>query len=168
MKLLGEAITQTRGLARGLYPVKAEPNGLMVALQELAARTKTLLKVGCRFNCPNPVLIENNIMATHLYRIAQEAVTNAIKHGKPDHITIGLAQTPHRISVGVTDDGTGIPDRRNNKGMGLRIMQHRAGTIGASLVVQKNPKGGTTVVCSVHELASELGGNPAVETLTKD
>jgi signal transduction histidine kinase len=95
-------------------------------------------------------LIEDNTTATHLYRIAQEAVTNAIKHGKPDCIVVGLSRTQQRIILEVKDNGRGLPARPPKKpGMGLRIMRYRAGTIGGSLAIQKRKGGGTTVVCSM-------------------
>ena len=151
MEVINEAIWQTRNLARGLHPVEPEPNGLMVALQTLAARTKKLFHVGCHFNCRRPVLIEDNAVATHLFRIAQEAVTNAIKHGKPGRIEIGLTETPGRINLAIKDNGAGMPTRqRKESGMGLRIMRYRAGMIGGSLAIQKEAGGGTAIVCSVH------------------
>jgi PAS domain S-box-containing protein len=154
VKLLTESIAQTRQLARGLHPVEPEPNGLMVALKALAARTKTMFRVKCRFNCRRPVLIEDNTVATHLFRIAQEAITNAIKHGQPRRIEISLTETPQRIVLAVKNDGRGIPARHlKNQGLGLRIMQYRAGVIGGSLAIQKEPDSETAIVCSVHLLA---------------
>ena len=150
LQLLDEAVGQTRGLARGAHPVRPEPNGLMVALEQLASKTKAVFKIRCRFTCRSPVLIEDNTTATHLYRIAQEAVTNAIKHGKPDFIVVGLSRTQQRIILEVKDNGRGLPARPPKKpGMGLRIMRYRAGTIGGSLAIQKRKGGGTTVVCSM-------------------
>ncbi|MDD5140631.1 MAG: PAS domain S-box protein [Verrucomicrobiales bacterium] len=151
LEVINEAIAQTRSLARGLHPVEPEPNGLMVALQALAARTKKLFHVRCHFTCPRPVLIKDNAVATHLFRIAQEAITNAIKHGKPGRIEIGLTETPGRINLAIKDNGAGMPARQRKKsGMGLRIMRYRAGMIGGSLAIQKEPDGGTTIVCTVH------------------
>jgi two-component system sensor kinase FixL len=150
--LLDQALDQTRSLARGLHPVKAEPNGLMAALEELALRTKKNFHTPCRFICRSAISIEDNTVATHLYRIAQEAVTNAIKHGKSKRIAIGLTQTRDRITVMVKDNGLGFPAKRLKKsGMGLRIMQYRTGMIGGSLVIQKEPTGGTAVICSVYQ-----------------
>jgi two-component system, LuxR family, sensor kinase FixL len=169
LRLLDEAIGQTRSLARGLHPVKPEPNGLMAALHELALRTRKLFHVRCRFAWQQPVLIEDSTTATHLYRIAQEAVTNAIKHGKPSFIQISLTRTPERIILAVKDNGVGLPTRLwKQRGMGLRIMRYRAGTIGGSLAIQKEPGGGTTVVCSVHQPAESLPSNPERATATKD
>jgi signal transduction histidine kinase len=156
-EVINEAIAQTRHLARGLHPVEPEPNGLMVALESLAARTKKMFQVRCHFNCRRPVLVKDNTVATHLFRIAQEAVTNAIKHGKPGRIEISLTETPGRINLAVKDDGLGMPARLPKKpGMGLRIMRYRAGMIGGSLVIQKEAGGGTTIVCTVH--LSDPGG----------
>ena len=94
------------------------------------------------------VLIENNTVATHLYRIAQEAVTNAVKHGKSKRIEIGLAQTSTRITVMVKDDGVGFSAKHPKKGgMGLRIMQYRARVIGATLNLQSAPGKGTQLTC---------------------
>jgi signal transduction histidine kinase len=167
--VLDKAIGQTRSLARGLHPVKPEPNGLMSALQELASQTKTLFNVDCRFTCRQPVLIEDSTTATHLYRIAQEAVTNAIKHGKPGLIQISLTQTPGRINLAVKDNGVGLRSRRGkHRGMGLRIMHYRAGTIGGSLAIRKATGGGTTVVCSVPLSADGLLNNPERATKKKD
>jgi len=149
-EVINEAIVQTRSLARGLHPVEAEPNGLMVALAALAARTKKLFHTGCRFNCPRPVLIQDNAVATHLFRIAQEAVTNAIKHGKPSRIEISLARTSGQVSLAVKNNGTGMAARPKKPGVGLRIMRYRAGMIGGTLAIQKVARGGTAVICTLH------------------
>ena len=138
LEVINEAIAQERSLARGLYPVEPEPNGLMAALESLAGRTKKMFQVRCRFTCPQPVLILDNTLATHLFRIAQEAVTNAIKHGQAGRIELGLTRTPGGINLAIKDNGAGLPARPQKKpGMGLRIMRYRAGTIGGSLAMQK-------------------------------
>lgn len=149
-RLLTVAMAQTRSLARGLHPVAPEANGLMSALEDLATRVSDLFKVSCHFACAQPVLIEDNTMATHLYRIAQEAVNNALKHGKAQQIVIGLSSTPERIILAVNDDGVGFKrSERRSKGLGLRIMNHRAAMIGGNFTVQKKAGGGTTAVCNV-------------------
>ena len=151
-----EAITQTRNLARGISPVDIDAGGLMSALEELAGNIRTLFKVDCVFRCDTPVLLRDNAVSMHLFRIAQEAVSNAIKHGKARHIGIGLTAMTERIVLAVQDDGTGFAkDTARRKGMGLRIMSYRAGMIGGSLAIQKDIDGGTTVVCSVHKSATK-------------
>lgn len=150
LKVLNEATAQARSLARGLHPVKHEHNGLMVALQELASRTEKLFRIRCHFNCRGKVLVGDTVIATNLFRIAQEAVTNAIKHGKAERIEIRLTETPDRTIVTVKNDGDGMPARSQKKvGLGLHIMQYRAGIIGGSLAIQKNTGRGIEVACSV-------------------
>lgn len=143
-----DVIGQTRSLARGLSPLVLESEGLMAALAELAASTEKLFPVQCRFECPTPVYIHDLITATHLFRIAQESVTNAIKHGKAKEIEINLETKLEKIILTIRDNGSGFPQpSAKTTGMGLRIMQYRAGMIGANLLFQKQSKGGTTVVC---------------------
>jgi two-component system sensor histidine kinase NreB len=146
-----EAITQTRMLAHGLCPVVLESEGLMSALQELAHATTKMFGVNCSFRCDHPVQVHDNTTATHLYRIAQEAVSNAIKHGRAMRIEIGLAAQSNRVFLAVKDNGVGIPATPPRTGAGLRIMQYRAGMIGGSVVVQRGEQYGTTVACSVHQ-----------------
>jgi K+-sensing histidine kinase KdpD len=125
------------------------PEGLMTSLRELAERTRQLYDVDCRFECSSPVLVHQHHAATHLYRIAQEAVNNSIKHGRPSRIRIKLASSPDRITLGIRDNGVGI--RRANgdgRGLGLHIMQYRANALSGSLVVQRTRHGGTEVVCT--------------------
>ena len=151
-EVITEAIRQTRSLARGLHPVEPEPNGLMLALVALAKQTSHLFHVRCHFNCLRPVLISDNTVATHLFRIAQESVTNAIKHGKSKRIEIVLTRTPNRINLAVKNNGLSLPTRpRKDLGMGLRIMRYRAGIIGGSLATQIEADGSITVVCTVHD-----------------
>lgn len=146
-----EAIRQTRLLARGLSPVTLESSeGLMSALQELAANTEKLFQVRCRFECGPPVLVWDYAMATHLFRIAQEAVSNALKHGKATQISIRLTQPRGGIRLVVSDNGAGFRELApKQKGMGLRIMASRAGMIGGTLVTENNPAGGARVTCAI-------------------
>lgn len=142
-----EAISQTRLLARGLSPVTLESEGLMSALAELALNTEAIFGVRCRFDFAEPVQFADHTAATHLFRIAQEAVSNAIKHGKAKHLIIQLREEPYQLALRVTDDGVGFPKNfTGGQGMGLRIMQNRIGMVGGNLTVERNPGGGTSVV----------------------
>lgn len=143
-----QSIRQTRSLARGLSPVELDANGLTAALQELAANVEALFRVRCQFKCPTPVLISNNTVATHLFRIAQEAVSNAIKHGHARNVDITLNPISDEVKLIVSDDGHGLPDPRSKgQGMGLHIMRYRAGMIGAVFSV-KSGRPGTIVTCA--------------------
>ena len=148
---LGKSLALTRSLARGLHPVAAEAGGLVAALRELADRSSELFTVRCRLVCRDPVDIHDPAMATHLYRIAQEAVTNACKHGHAKHIHIALSTTPKRLKLSVSDDGRSIPkpDDAGNGGMGIRIMNFRAESLGGSLVFHWKPGGGSRVSCTI-------------------
>ncbi len=148
-ELLHQAVAEARSLARGLYPVRPEADGLEVALDELASRTQQLFDVSCTFRCQAPAGIHDNAMATHLYRIAQEAVTNALRHGKARRLQIGLIAKHPRIRLTVADDGIGFPDGDpTGKGMGIRIMRYRAGMIGGTLTILKRARVGSRIVCT--------------------
>jgi two-component system sensor kinase FixL len=149
-KHVRDAIGQTRSLARGLSPVTLESEGLASALQELAATTEKMFGITCRVAAAESGDVHAAAVETHLYRIAQEAVSNAFKHGKAREIVIQLEALPEAMVLSVTDDGSGIPEPPpRNRGMGLRIMDYRASMIGGALSIRRNPNGGTTVRCSV-------------------
>jgi two-component system CheB/CheR fusion protein len=100
-------------------------------------------------DCPQPVLVRDNTVATHLYRIAQEAVNNAIKHSRAGSILIELKTENNRIELKISDDGIGIPISRSpSGGMGLHIMNYRAQAIGGTLTIERAPGHGTIVSCS--------------------
>ncbi|MBI4663031.1 MAG: response regulator [Verrucomicrobia bacterium] len=150
-----ETIAQIRLLVRGLSPVALEYEGIMTALQELAASSQRLFKIPCAFKCAVPLAVSDLATATHLYRIAQEAVNNAVKHSKAKRIEIRLEEDAQHLVLAVCDDGVGLGDEHcHSKGMGLRIMKYRAGMIGGKLVFRKRPNGGTTVLCSVQKTAA--------------
>ena len=149
-RLVRQAIEQTRTLARGLSPVMLVPDGLMNGLHELTIAIEKAFNISCAFNCLEPVLFQDNAVATHLYRIAQEAIHNAIRHGKAKFVVVNLFKANGRIVLAVKDDGVGFSSRPGkHNGMGLRIMQYRANMVSGSLVVQREPAGGTSVICSL-------------------
>jgi len=149
-KLIGEAISQTRDLARGINPVDFQADGLMASLRQLSINLEKFFKISCNFQCPRRVLVEDNIVSTNLYYIAQEATSNAIKHGKARQVKIRLAQVKNKLTLSVNDDGVGIPKNvKPNGGLGLQIMNYRAKIIGANLDIQPGRKGGTIVTCSL-------------------
>ncbi|MGZ4975226.1 MAG: PAS domain-containing sensor histidine kinase, partial [Limisphaerales bacterium] len=148
-KEVREVISQTRALSRGLSPVLLESEGLMSALKELAANTRDIFRVSCQFFCLKPVLIDDLTSATHLYRIAQEAVSNAIKHGKAREIQIVLSSEGETLTLAIQDNGVGLQTvAPKKKGMGLQVMKYRAGIIGGSVDVRKSDMG-TRVICTL-------------------
>ncbi len=148
---LDQAITEARQLARGLFPVRLETEGLAPALEELANATAARFKLHCRFDSKGTVSVKNAAVATHLYRIAQEAVANAVKHSGARNLSIQLRARARTLELTIEDDGSGLPSRTSRKsaGMGLHIMDYRARSIGGSLQLGAAPAGGTVVCCCV-------------------
>lgn len=149
-RLVREAIIQTRSLARGLSPVTLESEGLASALHEHALNLERRLGIHCRFDYDSQVPVPNHAMATHLFRLAQEAVSNAVNHGKATEISIHLKADPGWIYLGISNNGAGFDPGKilHSDGMGLRIMKFRAGMIGGTLTIERNAEGGVLVMCS--------------------
>jgi signal transduction histidine kinase len=148
VSLVNQSIGMTRDLARGLLPVVSEAHGLMSALEHWAAEVSALFHVACHFECCDPILVYDEALADHLYRLAQEAVNNAIRHGRAKNIAIGLAIVKGGGVLTIRDDGCGfevVP--KSQSGLGLRIMSYRAKMINGSLSVQSSLNGGTLVRC---------------------
>lgn len=144
------AVIQIKQLAQGLLPFELEANGLIPALQTLAARIATTYNIICNFSCKNGVTINDNSLALNLYRIAQEAANNAIRHGKAQHITISLtSQGEGILCLSICDDGSGFAgidaNQKSISGMGIKIMQYRAKQLGAKLEFLSHSEGGTEV-----------------------
>jgi PAS domain S-box-containing protein len=149
-KLLKQAIEETRRLAHGLSPIQPEPDGLGIALGELATQVRSVFGIECRFNCQEPVWFDGGEAANHLYRIAQEAVHNAIRHGHARRIIIRLRRTGRQVTLSIADNGRGLPVLSSKrKGLGLRVMQYRADLLQGSLAVLRRAGGGTLVRCTV-------------------
>lgn len=147
---LRAATRETRALSHGLSPVSMEADGLMNALRELARSTRALTQVDCRFTSRKPTRIADPNVAMHLYRIAQEAVNNALKHSHATQIRIMLSDHPGRVELQVADNGHGFKSgRRTGDGMGLRVIQHRANLINATLTLQSAPQKGVLVTCTL-------------------
>ena len=147
-RMLREAITQTRALARGLVPVGSDPEALQIGLAELAARIDSLGRVHCTFECPSPVLVADEFVAGHLYRIAQEGLNNALKHSHATQVTLRLTHAYHVLTLVIADDGVGLPkSSTSRRGLGLGVMQHRARAINAELAILSKRDGGVSVEC---------------------
>jgi PAS domain S-box-containing protein len=146
--LTNQALTQTRSLARGLYPVELQENGFFSAVGELAATAESLFGITCRLSYDTELPEPGAETAIQLYRIAQEAIDNAVRHGKARHVWIRLADHGDLSSMSVVDDGAGVAEGGEHKGLGLRIMKHRAAMIGGILQIRRGQDGGTIVECS--------------------
>jgi two-component system CheB/CheR fusion protein len=152
---LQRVLAQVRALSQGLTPVEVDSEGLMTALAELASRTSEFQGVTCTFDCREPVLVEDNHKAMHLYRIASEAITNALKHAQAQHITISLEDDGQSVILQVRDDGIGFPpEPLEDRGMGLKIMRYRAGLIKAELSIETAEPTGTLVISKINRNVS--------------
>ena len=148
--LVEEGIALARNLARGLSAVEVSNNGLISALSDLADSTSSLFNISCRFECPEPCDIDDVQMAVHLYRIAQESVSNAIKHGEAQDVVIRLESSESGCALRIIDNGRGLPlQHSNGQGMGLRIMSYRSELIGAQLDIKRRSPKGTEVRCAL-------------------
>jgi PAS domain S-box-containing protein len=152
--LVKQAMTQAIGLSRGLAPMGLESGGIGPALAELARTTTAVSGIPCRGRIDERIRIGDVTVATHVYRIAQEAVNNAVKHAGASRLEIGLTRDGTTYRLYVSDDGRGIVRRRRRRqGMGLKIMQYRARMIGAALETRPNPAGGTIICCRFNAAA---------------
>jgi signal transduction histidine kinase len=121
----------------------------MAALEKLTVTSEKLFNISCGWECPRPVFVTDSSVATHLYRIAQEAISNAVKHGRAKTITIALVQSGPDVTLTITDDGCGMGGNWPAvKGMGLRIMDYRAEMVGAVIQIGPAPNQGTFVSCT--------------------
>jgi len=148
-ELVTQAITESRAIARGLQPVSVEVTGLMSALEELATNLQQIFKIECTFVCPEQILLDDASMSMHLYRIAQEAANNAVKHGKATSVIISLERRDAKLRLAVTDDGKGFVPESAMGGMGLHIMRYRAAMIGGTVSIESRPERGTVVSCVI-------------------
>lgn len=147
--LVTDAIRKTRDLARGFYPVELESNGLVSALHELASREESLFNIKCIFETRETAAVADLNKATQVYRIAQEAIENAIKHGKSEKIIVKLEKIENFFNLTIEDDGMGFPDKLPEKhGMGLQIMKYRAGMLQGHFEIRRQNQRGTLVTCS--------------------
>jgi signal transduction histidine kinase len=158
--LLQDAVVQTRDLSRGLVPAHVGQVGLVIALESLAQSVSRLQGIACTCRVQEPAANCDEHAAMHLYRIAQEAINNATKHGKAKNITISLEASEDLMTLHVLDDGVGISESRSNgTGMGLAIMRYRARLNGGELTIEQPADGGTLISCTArrspreHEIA---------------
>jgi signal transduction histidine kinase len=151
---IGTALTQARTLAHELYAVPASPDGLQQALENLAERASER-GTNCVFGGEVTMMMPNQAVASHLYRIAQEAVHNALKHSHATRIELEMVSQPDVVELRVRDNGVGFSAVTSSHGLGLHTMQQRARLIGGQLVVRNQPQGGVMVICSVPKAVLE-------------
>lgn len=150
---LAQTHSHVQQLSRGIMPVQIDAQGLNSALAELASATDSAHDISCRFDSPEIIEVTDNSTATHLFRIAQEAITNAVRHSNCNEIRISLNSYHDQLLLEVTDNGIGIDpaisSRAQGRGIGIGAMHYRAGLIGAMLHIGRREEGGTRVTCTV-------------------
>jgi two-component system CheB/CheR fusion protein len=152
---LADANRHVHQLSHGIVPVQVDSEGLASALIELAATTESAANVSCRFESSGPAAVADNVSATHLFRIAQEALNNALRHGRADQIRISLSYQNGQSVLEVSDNGCGFdPVAKSHAtgtgaGMGLRTMQYRAGILGGTLQIESRRDEGTRIRCAI-------------------
>jgi PAS domain S-box-containing protein len=149
VQMVNEATVQTRALARGLCPVQLDQCGLQAALEHLAYQFEIMHGVECQFQGPEEAFECDHDTALHLYRITQEALSNAVRHGKARRIEVNLDSCPRGRRLLIDDHGEGFEPQQKpaGAGVGLRLMHYRAAMIGGSLAIESQPQGGTRVEC---------------------
>jgi signal transduction histidine kinase len=151
-ELVNHAKQQVKHMIKGMLPLETDENALISALEELAVNTRKIFSVPCELIHGKHISIHNEAAVMHLYRIAKEAVTNAVKHSTPANIEISLSENNGNVKLAIKDDGTGIQEADKRKtGMGLNIMNYRAAMIGASLEILSENGRGTSVICTYTE-----------------
>jgi two-component system, NarL family, sensor histidine kinase FusK len=157
-ELIGEAAAMNRSAARGLYPVALEHGGLVVALERLADDVNSLESMKCLVRAGPDVQVSDPLVAINLYRIAQEAINNAVKYSQAHLMEIELARVDGEHRLTLRDDGIGLDagPARADSGMGMYSMRYRASLLGGILQVTENVPRGTTIAVKYPDLESQL------------
>lgn len=154
-QLMTQALSHSREIARGLYPIAIDGDGLVDKLKDLAASTEKIFRVQCRLTSPNRLSPVRQKQATHLYCIIQEAIRNSIRHGKAKCIRVSVYEKENSIGVSVSDDGVGFPPDQSAQGLGIRIMKYRSELIQGRLSFSKSESGGAAVTCEIEPAQDE-------------
>ncbi len=150
--LLKHASSMARRISHGLQPVPVDPESLMAALNILVDDINFSNGSRCVFECNEKVAVHSHDVANHLYRIAQEAVQNALRHGKPEKVIVRLTRNEELVILEIQDDGAGFdPNETVSDGIGLKTMKYRAEVMNGILYHSRPPEGGTLMRCSVSD-----------------
>jgi signal transduction histidine kinase len=144
------ALTKTRSVARGFFTAGFDVMGLAEALRETARNVEERRGVHCQVHWQENLVILNEDVVMHFFRIAQEAIQNAVKHAEPSLIQVSLRCINETVQLAIEDNGKGLSSsEKPAKGLGLRIMAYRAGIIGGELKIESPSSGGTRIVCVI-------------------
>jgi hypothetical protein len=149
-ELLRQSVSEVRRMSHGLSPTGVKYRGLVGALQLLAETVRTNFRTPCLCEVDSGIVIKNSDIETHLFRIAQEAVNNALRHGKPSKVKLSLQHVSQtECELRIEDDGAGLKKNKGEQdsGIGVRVMDYRANLIGARLTIKTKPRRGVVVTC---------------------
>ncbi len=166
--LLAETIDDAHSVARGLCPLGPYPDALAPALRALIKRTEQIAGLRCEFRTAGDVRVKDPEAAQHLYRVAQEALSNAVRHANASRIVLELSGNDGKLMLQVEDNGVGMPPELPTGGMGLRTMAYRAQIIKGELMVEPVPGGGTRVWCRVPLSCPSPSHHASEQALTSD
>lgn len=153
--LIKEADEYARNLSRTLIPVELDSSGLKTAIYRLAENAQKLFGIECKLHNFMDLHFDDPTSLTHLYRIVQEATSNAVKHGNSTKVVIGMETDPDKLTLTIQDNGSGFPnDWDKNKGLGVRIMQYRANLIGANMRIRDSELGGAAIDITLFDVGS--------------
>jgi two-component system sensor kinase FixL len=151
-ELIRDADQYSRGLARGLIKIDLDSGGFNAAIEELVRQSQKLFRISCDFRADTEIMPPDRTTAEHLYRIIQEAINNAVKHGQANHVLVSLIEGMHFLRVRIIDNGNGFPPNwRSQEGLGVRIMEFRARLIGARLDITDNLPHGAIISCTLDQ-----------------
>lgn len=150
VRLTNEAIGQTRLLARSLDPVVPAEKSFATVLEKLASETSRLFRVQCAYVGHTGLSLESASVSEHLFRVAQEAINNALRHGRASCIELDFQLNQEKAVMSVRDDGLGLAQRpQHSSGIGIRIMQHRLNAIGGTFTIEPRQPRGCLVQCRI-------------------
>jgi signal transduction histidine kinase len=155
VRCVEEGIDLTRNLARGFFSPELDAEGLVVALEHLAETVRERFGIYCVLDGDKSMRIRNSTVANQFYQIAQEAVTNSVRHAAARQIHIRLVTDGPDLYLSVIDDGVGFPDKPRSEGLGLRLMRHGAALSGATFDVRRNGDKGTIMTCRLKQFESQ-------------
>ncbi len=154
-KQLSLATQEARNMARSIYPVSISDDNLPDAIQDLATTMNSLFRGSIRVRSDEEVIVKDRDTATHLYRIAQEALSNAVRHANATRIDVDISQDDQGVTMSISDDGCGSSIQKRPDGMGQHTMRYRANLIGARITMKTAPSRGTSVTCTVPAARSQ-------------
>lgn len=153
-----KAMKELRAVLKGLAAADIAEDGLPAALSEMAAQVERRVGIQCQVHVKQAIELPNRSTATQLFRIAQEAVNNAVKHSQGTRIDIRLDENEQEITLSISDNGIGIDDNDESvDGLGLGIMKHRSSIIGGTAEIKRSSVGGTLVSCRIPQEDDNAG-----------